>query len=133
MVVDSSAIVAILTRESGWEQLAQALDEAESVTVSAASVLETAIVVESHYGEIGRQTLDEWLSNMPLEIAIVTKAQVEAAREGFRRYGKGRHPAGLNFGDCFSYSLAKTRKEPILFHGNDFAKTDLRSALRPPH
>jgi ribonuclease VapC len=131
MVVDTSAIVSILNREAGFEKYVRALDEADSLQMSAASVLEVAIVVEARYGESGRKALDRWLKTLPIEIVVVTRDQVEAAREGFRRFGKGRHPAGLNFGDCFSYGLARTLGETLLFRGQDFSKTDLRAALRP--
>jgi ribonuclease VapC len=129
MVVDTSAIVAILTGETGSERLVRALDAAESLLMSAASALEVGIVVESRYGEAARKTFDRWLGTTPIEIVVVTRDQVEAAREGFHRFGKGRHPAGLNFGDCFSYGLAKMTGEPLLFCGQDFRKTDLRAAL----
>ncbi len=129
MVVDTSAVVAILLREPGSDRFAEALNEAESLQMSAASVLEVGIVVESRYGQSAREMFDRWLENAAVEVLVVTRAQIEAAREGFRRFGKGRHPAGLNFGDCFSYGLAKTLGETLLFRGDDFARTDLRAAL----
>ena len=131
MVVDTSAIVAILTREPGSKRLVRAIDEAVSLQISAASVLEVGTVVESRYGPAAKKGFDHWLETTPIEIVVVTRDQVEAALEGFRRFGKGRHPAALNFGDCFSYGLAKTLGEPLLFCGNDFGKTDIRAALQP--
>jgi ribonuclease VapC len=133
MVVDTSAVVAILTLEPGSHRFVQAMDEAGSLQISAASVLEVALVVESSYGEAARKTFDRWLNTSSIEVVVVTRDQIEAARDGFRRFGKGRHPAGLNFGDCFSYGLAKTLGESLLFSGNDFSRTDLRAALRPLH
>jgi ribonuclease VapC len=131
MVVDTSAVVAILTSEPGAARFVRALDEATSLQISAASVLEVAIVLESRYGESARRTFDRWMETTPIDVVVVTRHQVEAAREGFRRFGKGRHPAALNFGDCFSYGLTKALGETLLFAGNDFARTDLRAALPP--
>jgi ribonuclease VapC len=129
MVVDTSVIVSILTGERESERLVRAMDSAGSLQMSAASVLEAAIVVEGRYGGRARKMLDRWLDESPIEVIPVTRDQVEAAREGFRRFGKGRHPAGLNFGDCFSYGLAKTLGETLLFCGQDFTQTDVRAAL----
>jgi ribonuclease VapC len=129
MVVDTSAVVAILTSVPGADRFVAAMDGAAPLQMSAASVLEVAMVVESRYGERARKTFDRWLENSPIEVVVVTRDQVEIAREGFRRFGKGRHPAGLNFGDCFSYGLAKLTGEMLLFSGHDFAKTDLRPAV----
>lgn len=131
MVIDTSAIIAILTGEGGSDLLVQALDESDSLQISAASVLETAIVIESRTGAGARKLFDRWLEESSIDVIPVNRAQVEAAREGYRKFGKGHHPAALNFGDCFSYGLAKTLEEPLLFCGNDFSRTDIRSAL--PH
>ena len=130
MVVDTSAVVAILNGEPVSEKLAQALDQATAIQISAASVLELALVLESRFGEMARKRIDRWLQTSHVEVIPVTRDQVEIAREGFRKFGKGRHPAALNFGDCFSYGLAKRMNEPLLFVGNDFTMTDLRSALK---
>jgi ribonuclease VapC len=111
MVIDTSVLVAILTGEADVESLVHALDRANSIQMSAASVLETAIVVESRFGGKAAKLLDDWLRETPVSVVAVTRDHVEAAREGFRRFGKGRHPAGLNFGDCFSYGLAKILNE----------------------
>jgi len=129
MVVDTSAVVTILLNEPGSGQFVRALDEALSLKMSAASVLEVAIVVESRFSNGARKQLDAWLQDTSIEVVPLTRRHVEAARDGFRRFGKGRHPAALNFGDCFSYGLAKALGEPLLFRGNDFSKTDLKSAL----
>jgi ribonuclease VapC len=131
MVVDTSVVVAILTGEADVKSLIHALDHAHSIQMSAASVFETAIVIEGRLGAKASKALDTWLRDTPVSVIAVTRDHVEAAREGFRRFGKGRHPASLNFGDCFSYGLAKALGEPLLFRGGDFAKTDIRSALSP--
>jgi len=129
MVIDTSAVVAILINEPDCECYIHALDRADSVQMSAASVLEVSMVVESRFGETAHLHLDKWIITAAVEVIVVTRDQVEAAREGFRRFGKGRHPAALNFGDCFSYGLAKMLGEPLLFRGGDFSQTDIRSAL----
>jgi ribonuclease VapC len=128
MVVDTSAVVAILTGEAESDRCVRALNEAESLQMSAASVLEVAMVVESRYGDIARRSFDSWLESSAVEVMVVTRDQIEMAREGFRRFGKGRHPAALNFGDCFTYGLAMALAESLLFCGNDFSRTDVRAA-----
>jgi ribonuclease VapC len=130
MVVDTSAVVAILTDEPNAAECIQALNEAHSLQMSAASVLEVTMVLEPRYGRTARHRFDKWLERVAVEVVAVTRDHIEVAREGFRRYGKGRHPAALNFGDCFSYGLAKFLDETLLYCGNDFAKTDVRPALR---
>ena len=136
MVVDTSVVVAILTGEPEGVRLAQVLDEATSLQISVASILEISMVIESRYGDAARKTFEAWLESTPVEAIVVNRTQVEAARDGFRRFGKGRHPAALNFGDCFSYGLARTLGESLLFRGNDFVKTDVQvapgSAIPPP-
>jgi ribonuclease VapC len=131
MVVDSSAIIAILRQEPGWERLHDALLGAEAPVISAASVVETSIVVESAAGKAGIDKLDALLDAAAIAIVPFDAAQVALARDGFRRFGKGRHPAGLNFGDCLCYALARQRGEPLLFKGDDFARTDVEAALPP--
>lgn len=128
MVIDTSAVVAILTGEAESDRCVRALNEAESLQMSAASVLEVAMVVGSRYGDVARKKFDRWLENSAVEVMVVTRDQVEMAREGFRRFGKGRHPAALNFGDCFSYGLAIALAESLLFCGQDFSRTDVRAA-----
>jgi ribonuclease VapC len=94
--------------------------------ISAGTLIETGILIESRLGEIGGRELDLWLQRAKVEIVSVDEEQVEFARRGWRRFGKGRHPASLNYGDCFAYALAITRDEPLLFKGNDFGKTDIK-------
>ena len=132
MVIDTSAVIAILTEEPAAQSCIRAMDEAQSLQISTASVLEVRIVLESRFGSSATITFDRWLANTPIEIVPLTERHVELATEGFRRFGKGRHRAALNFGDCFSYGLARFLGEPLLFIGNDFAQTDLRSAFADP-
>ena len=131
MVVDSSAVIAILRKESGWERLQETLLDAEIAVMSAAVVVETSIVIEAAAGNAGIRELDALLDAAGIEIVPFQPAHVALAREGLRRFGKGRHPAKLNFGDCLSYALARQRAEPLLFTGDDFSRTDIMSALSP--
>ena len=101
---------------------------ASSVAISAPTLLETALVIEGQAGEKGRHDLDELLEELEPRIVAFSPEQVTIAREAFRRYGKGKHVARLNFGDCISYALAKARGEPLLFNGEDFSKTDIEVA-----
>lgn len=130
MVIDTSAIAAILFDEPDAERIEAAIADTPLRLISAGTLLECSIVVEARYGEDGGRELDLLLFKANLQIAPVTAEQVEIARAAFRRFGKGRHPAGLNFGDCFSYALAISRGEPLLFKGDDFARTDVLAALR---
>ena len=127
MVIDTSAIIAILSNEPDATQLAGAIAAADSRFMSAASLLESAIVIESRYGPSGGQKLDELIATAEIQIEPVTVDQVSIARTAFRTYGKGRHPAGLNFGDCFAYALAKSKEAPLLFKGDDFSRTDIKA------
>jgi ribonuclease VapC len=129
MVIDTSALVAILTNEDEAEPLENAIDRDTARLMSAASVLEAAIVLESRYGEAGIRELDLMIQRLPIEIRPVDFDQLEWARFAFHTYGRGHHPAKLNFGDCFSYALSKITGEPLLYKGADFAQTDLMSAL----
>ncbi|MDM8558025.1 type II toxin-antitoxin system VapC family toxin [Candidatus Parabeggiatoa sp. HSG14] len=128
MVIDSSAVIAILYNEADAEYFVTAIEGDSNRLMSAASLLETSIVIESRYGEEGGRKLDLLLSKAQVKIEPVTFEQAETARAAFRTFGKGRHPAALNFGDCFSYALAKVLGEPLLFKGNDFSKTDIKQA-----
>lgn len=127
MVVDTSALLAILCDEPERRPFNEAVEAAESVALSAASFLETSIVIEARFGAEGIRDLDHFLSLAGVEIREVDAEQAYVARRAFTEFGKGRHPAGLNFGDCFSYALAKVRGERLLFKGNDFPKTDIES------
>jgi ribonuclease VapC len=128
MVIDSSAIIAILCAEHQAERMAAAIAVAPVRLISAASWLESAIVIEARYGEAGGEKLDELLYAAEIRIEAVTVEQVQVARQAYRQYGKGRHPASLNFGDCFAYALAKVLAQPLLFISNDFNQTDIEPA-----
>lgn len=125
MVIDTSALVAILQNEPERRDFTSAIEEAESRVMSVASFVETSMVIESRYGADGRRDLDLLISKARIEFASVDADQAHTAREAFRRYGKGRHSARLNFGDCFAYALAKALDEPLLCKGSDFMLTDI--------
>jgi ribonuclease VapC len=125
MVVDTSALIALLSMEPESARLAIALESDATRLISAATVVEAGLVIESRYGSVGGRELDLLIAKAGLSIEAVTPEQADVAREAWRRYGKGRHSAGLNFGDCFSYALAKVTGEPLLFKGDDFTHTDV--------
>lgn len=131
MVVDPSALFAILQAEPESQRFAEAIEAASSRTLSVVSFVEASMVMDSRYGPLGRDRLDRILRETHMEFAPVDVEQAHIAREAFRDFGKGRHPARLNFGDCFSYALAKQRSEPLLFKGADFSRTDIRPAIAP--
>jgi ribonuclease VapC len=128
MVVDTSALLAILEGESTAQRLVDALSAADAIRVSAGTALEAGIVVEARRGEAGGRELDLLLHRLRADVVSVTAEHVEIARDAYRRYGKGHHPAALNFGDCFAYALASALGEPLRFVGNDFARTDVEAA-----
>ena len=129
MVVDTSAIIAILFREADAKHFAAAIEADPTRFISAASVLEAAIIAESRKGPAGARELDLLLLKAGIEILATNEEHLKLARHAFRTYGKGRHAAGLNFGDCFSYAASRTTGEPLLFKGDDFAKTDVTACL----
>jgi ribonuclease VapC len=126
VVIDTSALLAILLGEPERATFLQLLSESETRLLSAANALETAIVVESRRGEAAGRELDLFLHRTKIEIVAVDEEQFSIARFAWRKFGKGRHPAGLNFGDCFAYALTKTSSEPLLAKGEDFRQTDLQ-------
>lgn len=130
MVIDTSAIVAIALNEPEALSFEEAIVDDPVRLISAAIVLETAMVLETRLGEKGGSELDLWLYKIGAEIVPVSAEHADQARRAWRRYGKGHHPAGLNFGDCFSYALASLSGEPLLFKGTDFSQTDIQAALR---
>jgi ribonuclease VapC len=130
MAINSSAIVAILCFEPDADQFAAAIQDDPNRLMSAASLLESAIVIEARYGLAGSEQLDRLINTAQIKIEAVTIEQVAVDRLAFRTYGKGRHPAGLNYGDCFAYALAKVLDEPLLFKGDDFTQTDIKIALK---
>src|SRR5215469_10257413 len=129
MVVDTSAVVAILLREPEADRFAGMVVDSPLRVMSVVTRVELSFVVEGRLREDGRTDLEQLLRDLRIELAAVTPEQAEIAIEAFRRYGKGRHRAGLNIGDCFSYALAKVMDLPLLFKGGDFIHTDIRSAL----
>ena len=125
MVIDTSALVALLTMEPEAARLAQAIETDPVRLISAATVVETSIVIETKRGEPAARELDLLLARADVQIESVTAEQAEIARQAWRRFGKGRHAAGLNYGDCFSYALSKVSGEALLFKGEDFPNTDV--------
>jgi ribonuclease VapC len=125
MVIDTSAIVAIALDEQEAPVLEGKITADPVRLISAATLLETAMVIEARLGDAGGRELDLWLHKAQIETIAVDVRQAEVARRAWRRYGKGRHPAGLNYGDCFSYALAAVRGERLLFKGDEFSRTDI--------
>jgi ribonuclease VapC len=129
MVVDTSALIAILLLEQEAESFTRTIADARPRLISAANLFEAAIVIEGRLGPEAGGDLDDFVADVGLEVEPVTLDQVRIARQAYRTYGRGYHPAGLNFGDCFAYALAKTAGLPLLFKGGDFTRTDVRSQL----
>jgi ribonuclease VapC len=125
MVLDTSALLALLLDEPEAEDFRVAVEEDTTRLVSAATLLETALVIEARKGEPGGRELDTLIQKAEVVVVPVDAEHVSEARRAYRRFGKGRHPAGLNFGDVFAYALARTAGEPLLFKGDDFARTDI--------
>ena len=128
MIIDTSAILAILFEEPDADRFLSAIAADSSRRISAATLLETTIVLESRSGPAAAHELDAFLRRAQIELEPVTTEQAQTARQAWRRFGKGNHPAGLNFGDCFAYALAIATQEPLLFKGRDFALTDVPTA-----
>jgi ribonuclease VapC len=129
IVVDSSALIAILDKEPDAALYAEAIAEADTPLISAATLLELHIVMLNRHGVRAAQIVDRLVQNAAIQIEDFTAQHVELAREAYARYGKGRNAAGLNYRDCFSYALAKATGLPLLFKGQDFLKTDLVAVL----
>ena len=125
MVIDTSALLAVLLHETDAEQIAEAIEAASPRLLSAANLLEASIIIESRKGEAGGRELDLLVYRGGIEVVAVDQDQAETARAAWRCFGKGRHPAALNYGDCFAYALAKSRRLPLLFRGDDFSQTDV--------
>jgi ribonuclease VapC len=128
MILDTSALIAILYGEPEAEAFARRIHEAETCRMSVATWVELALVVESQLGPEGMRQAEVFLRRAGIVIEPLTVEQGELARQGFLDFGKGRHKAGLNYGDCFAYALAKAAGEPLLFKGNDFVHTDISAA-----
>jgi ribonuclease VapC len=129
MVVDTSALCAVLLDESDREQLLRIIMKADTRYVSTGTSLECTVVLVRRYGAEGDARARGFFERVRFQVVPFDETQAELAKRGFQIYGKGRHPAGLNFGDCFSYALAKTLGMPLLFKGNDFRLTDVIPAL----
>jgi ribonuclease VapC len=125
MVIDTSALLAILQNEPERRKFTEAIEAAETRSMSTASFLEASMIVESRYGADGVRDLDLLIAKAKVSLVSVDEDQAHLARQGFQKYGKGRHPAGVNYGDCFSYALARSLDQPLLFKGNDFSQTDV--------
>jgi ribonuclease VapC len=130
-VADTSAFVAVLFREADADRYRTALIEAQRVLLSAATTLELHLAIATRSGAAGVLLLNELLDQPQFEIVAADAQQLRLARNAFDRYGKGRHPAALNFGNLFSYALAKSTDLPLLYKGQDFAQTDVTPALEP--
>ena len=129
MIIDTSAILAILLDERDAAIFAKAIENAGDRRMSAAGYLEAALVIDNRGDAVAQREFDRFLERSGIAIEPVTFEQGRIAREAYRDFGKGRHRAGLNFGDCFAYALARARDQPLLYKGRDFSHTDLHSAL----
>src|SRR5262245_1453784 len=125
MVLDTSALLALLLDEPEAEEFRTAVEEDTTRLVSAATLLETALVIEARKGEPGGRELDALIQKADVVVVPLDAEHVSEARRAYRRFGNGRHPAGLNFGDVYAYALARTAGERLRFRGDDFAKTDI--------
>ncbi len=132
MVIDTSALLAILLDEPERRRLNEAIEAADSRRMSVATFVEVSIVLETRYGAEGVRDLDLFIERAGIELVPVDVEQARVARSAFGRYGKGRHRAALNTGDCFTYALAHVLGEPLLFQGEHFSRTDLRPYQLPP-
>lgn len=130
MIIDTSALLAILYQEEDAEQFVTALVTAPARRMSAANFLEAAINVDAHGDPEASRQLDTFIRHAAIEIVPVTLEHAQIARQAYLDFGNGRHKAALNFGDCFAYALARATGEPLLFKGNDFANTDLANVTR---
>jgi len=131
MIVDSSAIVAILKQEPDWKEFLSTLNAANEISISAGTYFEISIVIGRLNNPIMNRQIDELMEEFSILIEPFTAEQAQIARQAYRDYGRGSgHPANLNFGDCFAYALARVKREPLLFKGDDFVHTDVRSAIQ---
>jgi len=128
VILDSSAVVAILRAEAEAPVMAKAVDQADPCRISAVSYVEASIVIDSSRDPIASRRFDDFFRESDIVVESVTARQAEIARHAYRDFGKGRHKAGLNFGDCFAYALAKDKGESLLFKGDDFCHTDVEAA-----
>jgi ribonuclease VapC len=132
VIIDTSAIIAILAGEPDAAHYAQLIEQHPTPHIGAPTLLEASIVLTRWFGEAAEAALDAFVREAGAEIVPFDLPQLHAAQDAYRRFGKGRHPAGLNFGDCMSYALARACDETLLFKGKDFARTDIRPAGKNP-
>ena len=125
MVIDTSALLAILQDEPERRRFNEAIEAADSRILSTATFVEVSIVIESRYGAEGLRDLDLFIDRAGIELVALDVEQAKVARQAFIRFGKGRHAAGLNYGDCLAYALARVLSQPLLYKGDDFARTDI--------
>ena len=128
MIIDTSALISILDQEPDATRFVRAIATEQERLLSAANLVEAGIVMQARRGDDGVRDFDLLIAKLKVDIAPVSIKQADLARKAFRRFGRGRHPAQLNFGDCFAYALAKDCSAPLLFKGNDFAQTDITVA-----
>lgn len=128
MIVDTSVVIAVIVKEPGYESLAKKLSDADVLGIGTPTLTECGIVLSARLGPLGRTLLNEFLDRFPVVEVPFTEEHWRMALAAFERFGKGRHPAGLNFGDCMSYAVARLANRPLLFIGNDFTRTDLQAA-----
>lgn len=128
MIVDSSAIVALILREPGWERLVDKLGGDDSCAIGAATLAETGLVLTAKIGKKASSVLSRFLQESGISVIPFAEEHWPVAVEAYERFGKGRHAAGLNFGDCLTYAVARLADRPLLFVGQDFSRTDLTSA-----
>jgi len=130
VIIDTSALIAILRAEPGASEMAHAIERAQDRRISAVNWVETAVVIDTSHDPVASRRFDELVQTAELHVEPVTHDQARIARDAYRDFGKGSgHKAGLNFGDCFAYALAKSTGETLLFKGNDFGHTDIAPAL----
>src|ERR1700733_8403908 len=131
MIIDASAVLAILLDEKDAATFAKAIETADERRISVAGYLEEALVIDNRGDAVAQREFDRFFQRSGITIEPVTLEQARIAREAYRDFGKGRHRAGLNFGDCFAYALARILDQPLLYKGRDFGHTDLQSAPQP--
>jgi len=130
VIIDSSAVLAIFLQESDGRRYLRAVLEAEPRRMSVSNWLEATMVVDRRGNAVAANWLEDFMRNAQIELMPVSLSQASIARQAWRTFGRGIHPARLNYGDCFAYALAKETREPLLFKGNDFAQTDVEPALK---
>ena len=128
MIVDTSAVIALLRNEPDAVAIGEAMQRSQVCRLSAVTYVEAGVVIDSNRNPVLSRRLDDLIRDVRMRIETVTPQQAQIARQAYRDFGKGRHKAGLNLGDCFAYALAKEMDEPLLFKGNDFAHTDVEVA-----